>query len=180
MIRFFLVFILLSYQNITFGQCSEFSNFHYLDLDSLLKKNNANIINDKTFGIHYSKFYFDHKNGDLHILKSINILDSFDLQIDTTLFNDLNSNHFGTINPSDFFNEIIEVLTIITTENNFYVFSSINGCQMIDLLPDFINQYFPPMSEAEKNKYWDVLQPRFQRFYNYCLEALQMSDACER
>lgn len=142
MIRFFLVFILLSYQNITFGQCSEFSNFHYLDLDSLLKKNNANIINDKTFGIHYSKFYFDHKNGDLHILKSINILDSFDLQIDTTLFNDLNSNHFGTINPSDFFNEIIEVLTIITTENNFYVFSSINGCQMIDLLPDFINQYF--------------------------------------
>jgi CHAT domain-containing protein len=36
---------------------------------------------------------------------------------------------------------------------------------------DFINQYFPPMSEAEKTKYWDVLQPRFQRFYNYCLEA---------
>jgi CHAT domain-containing protein len=36
---------------------------------------------------------------------------------------------------------------------------------------DFINRYFPPMSEAEKTKYWDVLQPRFQRFYNYCLEA---------
>jgi len=36
---------------------------------------------------------------------------------------------------------------------------------------EFINQYFPPMSEAEKTKYWDVLQPRFQRFYNYCLEA---------
>ena len=36
---------------------------------------------------------------------------------------------------------------------------------------DFINQYFPPMSEAEKAKYWDVLQPRFQRFYNYALEA---------
>lgn len=36
---------------------------------------------------------------------------------------------------------------------------------------DFINRYFPPMSEAEKTKYWDILQPRFQRFYNYCLEA---------
>lgn len=36
---------------------------------------------------------------------------------------------------------------------------------------EFINQYFPPMSEAEKTKYWDVLQPRFQRYYNYCLDA---------
>lgn len=36
---------------------------------------------------------------------------------------------------------------------------------------DFINRYFPPMSEAEKTKYWDILQPRFQRFYNFCLDA---------
>ena len=36
---------------------------------------------------------------------------------------------------------------------------------------NFINQYFPPMSEAEKAKYWDVLQPRFQRFYNYAIDA---------
>lgn len=36
---------------------------------------------------------------------------------------------------------------------------------------DFINRYFPPMSEAEKTKYWDVLQPRFQRYYNFALEA---------
>lgn len=36
---------------------------------------------------------------------------------------------------------------------------------------DFINQYFPPMSEAEKTKYWDILQPRFQRFYSYAIEA---------
>lgn len=41
----------------------------------------------------------------------------------------------------------------------------------MDKSMEFINQYFPPMSEAEKTKYWDVLQPRFQRFYNYCLEA---------
>lgn len=35
---------------------------------------------------------------------------------------------------------------------------------------DFINQYFPPMSEAEKTKYWDLLFPRFQRFYNFAIE----------
>lgn len=36
---------------------------------------------------------------------------------------------------------------------------------------DFINRYFPPMSEAEKTKYWDVLQPRFHRYFNYCVDA---------
>ena len=35
----------------------------------------------------------------------------------------------------------------------------------------FIQSYFPPMSEAEKTKYWDVLSPRFQRFYNFAIEA---------
>jgi CHAT domain-containing protein/Flp pilus assembly protein TadD len=36
---------------------------------------------------------------------------------------------------------------------------------------DFINRYFPPMSEAEKTKYWDLLSQRFQRFYNFAVEA---------
>jgi CHAT domain-containing protein/Tfp pilus assembly protein PilF len=36
---------------------------------------------------------------------------------------------------------------------------------------DFINKYFPPMSESEKTKYWDMLSPRFQRFYNFAVEA---------
>ncbi|MDQ2655790.1 MAG: CHAT domain-containing protein [Bacteroidota bacterium] len=36
---------------------------------------------------------------------------------------------------------------------------------------EFINRYFPPMSEAEKTKYWDVLSPRFQRFYNFAIDA---------
>jgi CHAT domain-containing protein len=42
---------------------------------------------------------------------------------------------------------------------------------VMDKSIDFINAYFPPMSEAEKTKYWDVLSPRFQRFYNFALEA---------
>lgn len=36
---------------------------------------------------------------------------------------------------------------------------------------EFIISYFPPMSEAEKTKYWDVLSPRFQRFHNFAIEA---------
>ncbi len=36
---------------------------------------------------------------------------------------------------------------------------------------DFINRYFPPMSEAEKTRYWDLLSPRFERFYNFAVEA---------
>lgn len=37
---------------------------------------------------------------------------------------------------------------------------------------DFINRFFPPMSEAEKAKYLDVLAPRFERFYNFAMEAV--------
>lgn len=42
---------------------------------------------------------------------------------------------------------------------------------------DFINRFFPPMSEAEKTKYWDVLQPRFQKYFNYCLDAAATNPA---
>lgn len=31
----------------------------------------------------------------------------------------------------------------------------------------FINTYFPPMSEAEKTHYWNILSPRFQRYYSF-------------
>ena len=41
---------------------------------------------------------------------------------------------------------------------------------------DFINRYFPPMSEAEKTKYWDMLSPRFQRFYNFAVEANELNN----
>ncbi|MEX1240896.1 MAG: tetratricopeptide repeat protein, partial [Cyclobacteriaceae bacterium] len=43
--------------------------------------------------------------------------------------------------------------------------------ELMDRSLQFINTYFPPMSEAEKTKYWEVLSPRFQRFYNFALDA---------
>ncbi|HCW07976.1 MAG TPA: hypothetical protein DGG95_11505, partial [Cytophagales bacterium] len=42
---------------------------------------------------------------------------------------------------------------------------------------EFVSRFFPPMSEAEKTKYWDVLQPRFQRFFNYCIDAKSTNPA---
>jgi CHAT domain-containing protein len=42
---------------------------------------------------------------------------------------------------------------------------------VMDQTIDFINKYFPPMSEAEKTKYWDITFPRFQRFYNFALSV---------
>ena len=36
---------------------------------------------------------------------------------------------------------------------------------------DFVNRYFPPLSEAEKTRYWDLLSPRFERYYNFVIDA---------
>jgi len=42
---------------------------------------------------------------------------------------------------------------------------------------NFVDRYFSPMSEAEKTKYWDILSPRFQRFYNFAIEAAPQNPA---
>jgi CHAT domain-containing protein len=43
--------------------------------------------------------------------------------------------------------------------------------EVMDKTIEFINSYFPPMSEAEKTSYWDVTAPRFQRFFNFAMET---------
>ncbi len=35
---------------------------------------------------------------------------------------------------------------------------------------DFVERFFPAMSETEKTQFWDITAPRFQRFYNFALE----------
>jgi CHAT domain-containing protein len=42
---------------------------------------------------------------------------------------------------------------------------------VMDKTIGFINTYFPPMSESEKTKYWDLTFPRFQRYYNFAMDA---------
>ena len=39
-----------------------------------------------------------------------------------------------------------------------------------DLNLKFIQDYFRPMSEAEKTRYWETLQPTFQRFYAFAID----------
>lgn len=43
---------------------------------------------------------------------------------------------------------------------------------VMDKTVDFTNRYFPPMSEAEKTKFWDITSPRFQRFFNFSMENM--------
>lgn len=43
--------------------------------------------------------------------------------------------------------------------------------EVMDKTIEFINLYFPPMSEAEKTNFWDITAPRFQRFYSFAIEA---------
>lgn len=64
-----------------------------------------------------------------------------------------------------------ENLAILYWKTNRYDQAYIMYREVMDKTIDFINRYFPPMSEAEKTKFWDVTAPRFQRFFNFALEA---------
>lgn len=64
-----------------------------------------------------------------------------------------------------------EDLAILSWKQKNYAHAYMVYREVMDNSLDFINRYFPPMSESEKTKYWDVLSPRFQRFYNFAIEA---------
>jgi CHAT domain-containing protein len=64
-----------------------------------------------------------------------------------------------------------ENLAILYWKTNRYDKAYITYREVMDKTIDFINQYFPPMSEAEKTNFWDVTAPRFQRFFNFAIEA---------
>jgi len=65
----------------------------------------------------------------------------------------------------------VEDLGILYWKKSDYPSAKAYYTEAMEKSLEFINQYFPPMSEAEKTKYWDVLQPRFQRFFNYAIDA---------
>jgi CHAT domain-containing protein/Tfp pilus assembly protein PilF len=81
----------------------------------------------------------------------------------------IRSNVLDTNHPD--YVESQEDLGILYWKKGDFAKATSNFQIAMDKSIDFINRYFPPMSEVEKTKYWDVLQPRFQRFYNFCLEA---------
>lgn len=64
-----------------------------------------------------------------------------------------------------------EDLAILYWKNKDYAKAYTYYHDVMEKSLDFINRYFPPMSESEKTRYWDILSPRFQRFYNFATEA---------
>ena len=64
-----------------------------------------------------------------------------------------------------------ENLAILYWKTNRYEQSYMAYREVMDKTIEFINKYFPPMSEAEKTNFWDVTAPRFQRFFNFALES---------
>ncbi|XOV93563.1 MAG: CHAT domain-containing protein [Bacteroidota bacterium] len=44
-----------------------------------------------------------------------------------------------------------------------------NFDEVMDYSMSFINEFFPPMSEVEKTKYWEKMKNRFFTFYNFAL-----------
>lgn len=64
-----------------------------------------------------------------------------------------------------------ENLAILFWKTNRYDKAYITYREVMDKTIDFINRYFPPMSEAEKTNFWDITSPRFQRFFNFAIEA---------
>jgi CHAT domain-containing protein/tetratricopeptide (TPR) repeat protein len=64
-----------------------------------------------------------------------------------------------------------EDIAILSWKRKMWSKSFMMYRDVMDKSLDFIGKYFPPMSEAEKTKYWDILSPRFQRFYNFAIEA---------
>lgn len=64
-----------------------------------------------------------------------------------------------------------ENLAILYWKTNRYDQAYMAYREVMDKTIEFINRYFPPMSEAEKTNFWDVTAPRFQRFFNFAIEA---------
>jgi CHAT domain-containing protein len=64
-----------------------------------------------------------------------------------------------------------ENLAILYWKTNRYEQAYMTYREVMDKTIEFINAYFPPMSEAEKTNFWDVTAPRFQRFFNFSLEV---------
>lgn len=76
----------------------------------------------------------------------------------------LGANHPDYINTK-------ENLALVYWKTARYDLAYMTYRDVMDKTIEFINSYFPPMSEAEKTNYWDITAPRFQRFFNFALEA---------
>lgn len=82
---------------------------------------------------------------------------------------DINLNVLGLNHPD--YVKSVEDLGILYWKKGDFAKAKPYYSEAMDKSLEFITHYFAPMSEVEKTKYWDVLQPRFQRFFNYAIDA---------
>lgn len=82
---------------------------------------------------------------------------------------DINLNVLGLNHPD--YVKSVEDLGILYWKKGDFAKAKPYYSEAMDKSLEFITHYLAPMSEVEKTKYWDVLQPRFQRFFNYAIDA---------
>ncbi|MDH5366823.1 MAG: CHAT domain-containing protein [Cyclobacteriaceae bacterium] len=69
----------------------------------------------------------------------------------------------------------VEDMAILHWKTNKMEQAEILYLKALNTSLSFINSYFPPMSEAEKTKYWDKLRLRFERFYAFAIDAANLN-----
>lgn len=69
------------------------------------------------------------------------------------------------------YNAAVEDLALLYWKKNNYEKAIDLFTSSLDKSLDFITRYFPPMSEAEKTRFWDKLNSSFESFYAFTAEA---------
>jgi CHAT domain-containing protein len=67
----------------------------------------------------------------------------------------------------------LEDMAILQWQQKKITEASANYKTVIEKTSAFIDEYFAPMSESEKTKFWDKTSPRFQRFNSFASEAME-------
>lgn len=73
-------------------------------------------------------------------------------------------------NHPDYVNSM-EDMALLRWQQSNYTEATAHYNTVIAKTLGYIDNYFAPMSESEKTKFWDIVTPRFQRFNSYVTEA---------
>lgn len=132
----------------------------YEDVEQLLLK--AKGIYEKKFGIEHPAYATTISNlGKFYRVKER--YDEAERLLNQAL--DIRSKTLGDKHPA--YTESKEDLAILFWQTKRLPEATRLYLEVMDKIDDFIQAYFPAMSEAEKEKYWAQLRPTYLRFYNF-------------
>ncbi len=81
---------------------------------------------------------------------------------------EIRKNTLGEKHPD--YNKAEEDLALVYWQQGNYLEAAKLFREVLARNNEFIRAYFPPMSEAEKEKYWDKLRPTYLRFYSFATD----------